>query len=381
MQIAEFQLERYFARWEFAAAVNLCASDIEGISMREVLALADDGCRELWDGLTLGYTEASGMPLLREEIAGMYEAIAPEHVYTFSGAEEAIFVLMHALLEPGDHVVATWPEYTALHDVARSIGAQVDLLERREEHGWQLDLDAYRDALRPGKTKLVVLNYPHSPTGALPSLDAFTEAARLANDAGAHFFVDEVYRFLEHDEGDRLPAGADIAEHGISLGVLSKAFGLAGLRIGWLATRDAAVLRRCARIKDYTTICNSAPSEVLALIGLRARDSLLARSRELVQPNLELVDQLVRASPHLSWVRPAAGSVGFPRLVAEEPVERFTDALVRERGVLLLPGTLFGHTGNHFRIGTGRRNVPAGLELLGAFLEDHYGSTDRSDGA
>jgi aspartate/methionine/tyrosine aminotransferase len=368
MEIADFHLERYFARWEFAAPFNLCASDIEGVPMADLLALADDDCSALWQALALGYTEAPGHPLLRGEIATLYRGLGPEHVYTFAGAEEAIFVLMHALLRPGDHVVAVWPTYQALYEVARSIGAEVTLLELREQEGWQLDLDVYRDALRPGATRLVVTNWPHSPTGTMPPGSVFDEAARLAGEAGARFLSDEVYRFLEHDPADRLPAGAECGPHGVSLGVMSKAFGLAGLRIGWLATRDEDLLARCARIKDYTTICNSAPSEVLALVGLRARDALLERALGLVRPNRDRVGAFLSYGNGLSWVRPSAGSVGYVRLPQDVSATRFCDDLVREEGVLLLPSTVFEHDDRHVRIGLGRSGMDESLERLGRFL-------------
>jgi aspartate/methionine/tyrosine aminotransferase len=372
VQIADFALERYFARWEFSARYNLCASDVEGLPMRELLSMADDECRERWDGLTLGYTEAPGMPALRAEVARLYDGLGPEHVYMFAGAEEGIFVALHAMLGSGDHAVVVWPGYQALHEVARSAGADVTLVELRAEDDWQLDVDALAAAIRPGRTRVVVLNYPHSPTGAQLDRPAFARVAQLTADAGARLLIDEVYRFLEYDDAGRLPAGAEIGSHGVSLGVMSKAFGLAGLRIGWLATTDEELLARCARLKDYTTICNSAPSEILALIALRARDALTERARRIVAPNLEAVDAVVTGSPHLDWVRPRAGSVGFPRLAVDEPVERFADALVREAGVLILPGSAFDHPGNHFRVGLGRLGIPDALDHFQEFLDSRF---------
>jgi aspartate/methionine/tyrosine aminotransferase len=368
VEIAEFHLERFFARWEFDAPIVLCASDVQGMPMAELLALADEECTALWRDLSLGYTQAPGHPLLRGEIAGLYDGLGPEHVATFTGAEEAIFVLMHAMLRPGDHVVATWPAYQALYEVARSLGAEVALLELREDDGWKLDVDAFRSALRPGRTRLVVVNWPHSPTGSLPSHAVFAEAAALAREAGATFFVDEVYRFLEDDPAERLTAGAELPG-GVSLGVMSKAFGLAGLRVGWLATRDAELLARCARVKDYTTICGSAPSEVLGLIGLRARGSLLDRALGIIRPNRSSVDAFLAEHQDLSWVRPRAGSVGYVRLPEGVRASAFCDDLVREQGVLLLPSTVFEHGDRHVRIGLGRSGIEDGLERLAAFLD------------
>ena len=193
----------------------------------------------------------------------------------------------------------------------------------------------------------------------------------IAAEAGAHLVVDEVYRFLEFDEAGRLPPGADALERGVSIGVMSKSFALAGLRIGWLASRDRELLARCAAFKDYTTICSSAPAEILALIALRARDEVLQRSRSIVEANLERLDRFFDDWPdRFTWVRPRAGSVGFPRLtVPGITIDDWSAALVEAEGVLLLPGSQFGFGGNHFRLGFGRTDLPVALERLEAFAE------------
>jgi aspartate/methionine/tyrosine aminotransferase len=368
MQIADFELERYFAQYEFTARYLLCASDVEGYAMRDLLSLADAETRELWDRLTLGYTESAGLPALRAEVASLYDSVTPDDVLVFAGAEEGVFVAMHALLAPGDHAVVTWPAYQSLHEVARSLGASVTLVPLDPEQGWSLDPASVRRAIRPN-TRVVVINYPHSPTGALLERDAFDAIVDACAASGVTLFSDEVYRFLEYDPAARLPAGVDASDGALSLGVMSKAFGLAGLRIGWIATRDPALRRRLAALKDYTTICNSAPSEVLALIALRARDRVLARARAILSSNLLLLDEFfARHRTQLDWVRPAAGSVAFPRLIAGD-ADRFAAALIERDGVLLLPGSRFGYPGSHFRIGFGRVDMPPALERLDSFLQ------------
>ncbi len=370
MRIADFALERYFARWEFAVRHLLCASDVEGWAMADLLALADDETRALWAGLRLGYGESTGHPLLRREIASLYERIEPDDVLVFAGAEEAIFCFLNVLLGPGDHAIVTWPGYQSLYEVARAAGAEVTLHELREADGWGLDVDRLRAAIRP-ETRLVVVNAPHNPTGMLPSHAEWRALVAVCEEAGIHLLADEVYRFLEFDLADSLPAGADSLARGVSVGVLSKSFALAGLRIGWLATRDRALLERAAAFKDYTTICSSVPAEVLALIALRARETVLARSRAIVDANLALLDRFFTVrSEAFRWVRPRAGSVGFPRLVAPGvSIDDFAAELVEAEGVLLLPGSRFGHPGNNFRIGFGRTDLPQALERLEAFAD------------
>jgi aspartate/methionine/tyrosine aminotransferase len=369
MRIADFALERFFARWEFAVRHLLCASDVEGWRMADLLDLADDQTAALWADLRLGYTEAPGHPLLRAEIATLYDKIEADDVLVFAGAEEAIFCLSNVLLGPGDHAVVTWPGYQSLYEVGRAAGADVSLHELRESDGWGLDPERLIASLR-SETRLVVVNAPHNPTGMLPTAAEWAHLTAELDSRGIHLLADEVYRFLELDEADRLTAGADAFGRGVSLGVMSKSFAMAGLRIGWLATRDRELLARCAAFKDYTSICSSAPSEVLALIGLRARDTVLARSHRIVESNLERLDRLfLERADRLAWVRPRGGSIGFPRLLDDEPIDAFAERLVQAEGVLLLPGSRFGFEGNHFRIGFGREDLPAAVAGLERFLE------------
>jgi aspartate/methionine/tyrosine aminotransferase len=215
-----------------------------------------------------------------------------------------------------------------------------------------------------------VINVPHNPTGYLPDAVTLRAVSDIAADAGATLLCDEVYRFLERDLADPPAAGADLGPHAVSVGVMSKSFALAGLRIGWLATHDAALLDRAARFKDYTTICASAPAEILALIALRARDRVLARSRSIVDANLALLDAFFeRHAGRIAWVRPGGGPIGYPELQAGVPVDRFAQDLLEAEGVLIAPGSVFGHPGNHFRLGFGRNDLPVALGGLERLLD------------
>ena len=365
MRIADFTLERYFARWEFAVRYVLCASDVQPVSLHELIALADDDARDRWEKLSLGYTESLGLPVLRDEIASLYHGLTADDVITFAGAEEGIFLAMHALLSAGDHAVVVWPAYQSLYEVAQSIGASVTLVAL-DPTDWSLDVDAVAAAMRPN-TRVIVVNSPHSPTGAQLRGDQLARLTSIAELHGATLFSDEVYRFLEHG-APALPPAAECSERAMSLGVMSKAFGLAGIRIGWLAMRDAAIRKRIAALKDYTTICNAAPSEILALIGLRARGQLVGRARTIIDANLGLLDAFFqRFAGRVQWVRPVAGSVCFPRLVDGDS-DAFAAELVEREGVLLLPASRFGYSGNNFRLGYGRADMPAALERLETYL-------------
>ncbi len=371
MKIPPFELEQFFARYEFSVEHLLCASDVEGLALTELLALADEESRARYDALTLGYTEGWGGKRLREQIARDYTTIDPEHILV-TGAQEAIFLSMITLLGPGDHAIVAWPAYQSLYEVARAAGADVTLLPLPRTG--LIDPAALRAAMRTN-TKLIVVNYPHNPSGALISAETQRAVVDVARDASAYLFFDEMYRFLEHDEASRLPPAADLYERAISYAALSKAYGLAGLRLGWLACRDHDLLARIQAHKDYTSICQSGPSEALALMGLRARDALLKRAFAIIKPNLERLD--VFFSQHqdrFTWKRPAAASVGLVELHGE-PADVFADRLVKACGVLLLPASAFGMKTNELRLGFGRNHMQPALDRLDDFLlNDRRGS-------
>ena len=370
MRIPDFALERYFARWEFAVDYLLCASDVEGWRMADLLDLADDETAAMWRDLRLGYTESTGHPLLRAEIAELYEHAGPDDVLVFAGAEEAIFCLSSALLGPGDHAVVTWPGYQSLYEVGRADGAEVTLHELREDQRWSLDVERLI-ALAPAGDAPRRRQRPPQPDGDAADRGRVGEAGRrLRRPSGSTSSPTRSTATWSSMSATAWSPARTSSRAGVSLGVMSKSFAMAGLRIGWLATRDRELLDRCARMKDYTTICSSAPSEVLALIGLRARDRVLARSRRIVSDNLAVLDDLFRRrADRLSWIHPRGGSIAFPRLLDATPIDDFAARLVEEEGVLLLPGSQFGHPGNHFRIGFGRENLPEAVTRLEAYLD------------
>lgn len=367
MNLAPFQLERYFAKYEFHAEFLLCSSDCETMSIAELLAM-DEQAGERFQQVRLGYTESQGSPALRAAICELYGTMQPEDVLVHTGAEEAIFLFMFAALKEGDHAIVHSPVYQSLAEVARGAGCVVSSWRAREENRWSLDLDELRRLMRPN-TRAIVLNTPHNPTGYLMSHEDYEAVNRFARENDVLLFSDEVYRESEYDPATRLPAACDYGEHAVSLGVMSKTYGLAGLRIGWIATTNREIFQKMASLKDYTTICNSAPSEFLAEVALRKRMALVERNLEIIKHNLEVMDRFFdRHAELFSWVPPQAGSMAFPRLL-QGSVEEFCDRLVKEAGVLLLPGSVYeGSNDHHFRLGLGRKNLPAAVERLEEFL-------------
>jgi len=369
----DFALEVYFSKWEFAAKYNLAGSDGENMTLAELLELAGPEDRAAFESVSLGYTETFGAPALRAEIAQTYDTVRPEHLLCFAGAEEGIYVAMRVLLNPGDHAIVITPNYQAAETVPLSIcevtGVPLDI-----DRNWDLDVDLLRAALRPN-TKLISINFPNNPTGKIIPRAVFDAIVDICRSRGIWLFSDEVYRLIERDPSLRLPQAADAYERGVSLNVMSKAYGLAGLRIGWLACKDRATIVRFERYKHFLSICNSAPSEVLARIALRARQKILERNRRVIRDNLAVLDRFFADYKDLfDWREPDGGCVAFIRYKGAEGVEEFTRRLVEESGVLFLPSSIYrSELGpvpeNCLRVGFGRSHIPKGLLELRNWLE------------
>jgi aspartate/methionine/tyrosine aminotransferase len=367
LQLPPFELERYFARYEFSTRFLLSSSDCEALGLEELLAMADDESRDLWEGLQLGYTESAGHPRLRSRIAEQYEGLGPEDILVVA-PEEGIFLSLQALLSPGDHVVCTFPGYQSLYAIPRAMGCRVDLWEPEETDAWWFDLDRLAGLLQPD-TRLVVVNFPHNPTGAVLSPDTFRDLVDLLGRRGIPLFSDEMYRHLAFDPAGTLPPACAIYDRAVSLSGLSKAYGLPGLRIGWLASRNRDVLARAARLKDYTTICASAPSEILAVMALARREVILNSQRKRLRTNLGILESFMAGQAEIfGWRKPSGGSVCFPAFRRPEGAAAFCERLVREAGIMLLPAAPFQYGDRHVRIGFGRDNLPDVLQHLADFL-------------
>ena len=362
-QLRPFLLERYFARFEFTTRFLLACSDCEALSLAELLELADDRDREAWGGLKLGYTESPGLLELRERIAAGYPGLAAGDVVT-AAPEEAIYILGRAVLRPGDRVIVTFPGYQSLYEIASSVGAQVERWTPEETaNGWWFDPGRLEALAKDGATAIVV-NFPHNPTGALPSPAEWAEVVATAERAGALLVSDEMYRGLEYDADRRLMPAAAATERGVSIAGLSKAYGLPGLRVGWLATRDRELLEAVQAYKDYTTICASAPSERLAVVALKNAGRLVERCRGIIAANRPLLEAVLARQPdRFAWRPPLAGPIAFARLHSGDATA-LCERLALTAGVMLLPGSVFEWGDTHVRFGFGRTSFPDALAAL-----------------
>ena len=370
MNIAPFAIEEYFALYEFQVPHLLCASDCEALTVAELLVLAGRPLTDL-GSLHLGYTESQGHPALRQAIAGQYAQVPPEAVVFLGAPEEGIYLAMQTLLEPEDEVIVLLPAYDSLRNVAAHIcgpGRVKPWPLTPAGQGWQLDLAQLHRLITP-QTRLLIVNFPHNPTGFLPTLAELQAIIEIARQHNLWLFCDEIYRGLELPGRDTLPSAADLYERSLVLAGLSKVHGLPGLRAGWLIIHDEALRQQFINWKHYTTICAAAPTEFLAQAALAAHPQLVARSRRIINDNLAAANAFFARWPDLFVWRPQqAGSVALVG-VNQPSATAFCRQLIDEAGVLLLPGPYLGYDDRHVRLGTGRVNFPAALAHLEAYLQ------------
>lgn len=375
-----FKLEEYLGHYEFKAPALLCCSDGETIEMHELLKLASPTERKLWEELTLGYTPVAGHPLLRTTIAQeLYPTLTAENILCFAGAEEGIFCALSALCEPADHVILVTPCYQSLLEIPRTKGCNITTLVLEEKNAWRLDLEHLAQAITP-QTKAVIINFPHNPTGQILTTHEQKQLIDLLRPQGIWLFADEVYLGLENPTAACAPAPALSYERALSLGVMSKSFGMAGLRIGWIASQDIHVLKKIEAVKHYTSICNSAPAEILAIIALRNKEKILTTTNAITAFNQQLLDAFfIRHAELFSWVAPRGGCTGFVRYHGPESIDQFCTNAREEAGILLLPGTIYDVSSPHFRIGFGRKNMPEVLQKFEEWIAERKSRRSSND--
>ena len=370
MNIAPFETERFFAHYEFSTPYQLCNSDCESISISELLSLAG-GSLEEFGRERLIYTETQGNPELRKAIAGMYQSVTADDVIVLGTPVEGIYLTARTLLEPGDEVVVLTPAYDALINMFEHVVGEQNV-KRWEFKGvagsWQLNLDELR-GLITGKTRMLVVNFPHNPTGYLPTLDFQQALAKLVEEHDLWLFCDEMYLGLNHAGTPAIPSAADITEKSITLSGLSKTYGLPGLRCGWLTVQDPALRENIINWKHYTSICAPVPSEYLSLAALRVWEVLRDRNIARIHENLELADAFFDRWPNLfTWYRPLSGSTALIRYNVPS-VSAVAEVLAEQEGVLIQPAGMLGGDDQHMRFGFGRDSFGVALARFEDWLK------------
>lgn len=375
MKIAPFATEHFYARYEFDTPFQLCNSDCETITVKELLQLAGMSLADLGH-LALGYTESQGNPQLREAVAGTYARATAQDVVILGSPIEGIYLAARALLDPADEMIVLTPAYDALVNVFEHIlgaGRVKKWAFTASSTGWELDFEALPSLITP-QTTLLVVNFPHNPTGYLPTSAQLEALVSTAHRHNLWLFCDEMYHGLFHSGTPGIPSAADVAEKAVVLGGLSKTYGLPGLRSGWLVVRDEQLRQTIMNWKFYTSICPPAPSEFLALAALQVRDQLRDRSIAQIEHNLDLASAFFSRWPDLFvWRRPLAGSTALVKMNVPSVTE-FAVRLAAEAGVLIQPAITLGSDDQHMRMGLGRAGFGAALERFESYLWESQGS-------
>ncbi len=381
MRLPPFLLERWMTRHETNVQFDIAESGILPLSTNDLLDFEPPAERaaaiERLLAIPLGYSEARGTAALRQMLADTYERGDADHILVTTGAIEANYLLYNVLLDAGDHVIAPYPAYQQLYEVPRSIGCDVSLWHVGPDTGYRYDVDALEKLITP-KTKLIMVNTPHNPTGAMLSPTEADRVYALAAKVGATVIGDEAYRWLEVPGGEPFAGPMfDRGELGISVGTLSKPFGLPGLRIGWIAAgKDAAgskIVDKCWALRDYITLSPGKLNDALACLGLKHRDAIVARNTRIISENLEAAAAWIAARPYLSWTPPRGGLLAlikYDASVINVPSLELADRLAVEQSVMLAPGSAFGYE-HHLRMGIGQRPdiFVEGLRRAGVLLE------------
>ena len=370
MKIKPFAVEEWMNAWEEGARFNIAETCVDSISLDELFALTGqdrDAFLREFSARRLTYGAIEGAPAFRQGVCRLYKTLAPEHIVPTHEAAGANHHIFYSLLEPGDRVVSIMPTYQQLYSIPESFGADVRLLHLRQENDYLPDLDELRRLVASG-AKMICINNPNNPTGALMSTELLREIVEIARGAGAYVLCDEVYRHLTQTD-DWCESIADLYEKGISVSSMSKVFSLAGLRLGWIATRDADVVKACLSHRDYDLISCGMFDEAVAAVALNHSEKLLERNRAMVRKNLGILDAWVKSEPRITYTKPQAGTTVLVYYDYDVPSYEFCERMYRETGAFVTPGDCFEQP-HSVRIGyaSDTQVLKDGLAAFSAFL-------------
>jgi aspartate/methionine/tyrosine aminotransferase len=370
MDIKAFAVEEWMNTYESEAVDNIAETCVDPFTLEELISI--DGTDPdlflkslLSKKLTYGHIE--GSPEFRKLVSNLYSAQTPDNILVMNGAIGANFLLLYSLIRPGDHVICVHPTYQQLYDVPVSFGAEVSLLPLRPENNFLPDLNELRSLIQEN-TKLIIINNPNNPSGALIEKEMLEEIVEIARSCGAYLHSDEVYRGLYQDENIKIPSVADMYEKGISTSSMSKALSLAGLRLGWIAAPQG-VIAECMKHRDYTTISCGMLDDALAVHALKNYDKVIKRSRKIIVENLAILDAWVKQEPAITYVKPRAGTTAMLKYDIAISSEEFCVKLFKSNGAFLTPGSCFDMDG-YLRVGYACSSevLKEGLNKISEFL-------------
>ena len=370
MKINPFAVEEWMNEWEVGAKYNIAETCVDSISMNELFRLTGENKEEFLTRLCerrLSYGDIEGLPEFRQGICKLYKSLSIENIVPTHGAAGANHHVFYSLISPGDHVVSLMPTYQQLYSIPESLGAEVDLLHLRKENDYLPDLDELRSLVTP-ETKMICINNPNNPTGALMPENTLMEIIEIARSVDAWVLCDEVYRHLSQSDM-WCPSIADLYEKGISVSSMSKVFSLAGLRLGWIATRDMDAIKSFLSHRDYNLISCGMIDEMIAAVALKHSDILLKRGRDIVRENLKILDDWVNSEAHVSYVKPKAGTTALVYYDLDIPSYEFCEEMYKKTGAFVTPGDCFEQP-KSMRIGYayGKQDLIDGLKAVSEYI-------------
>ncbi len=370
MKIKPFAVEEWMNAWEVGAKYNIAETCVDSISMNDLFELTGEDKTEFLNRLCarrLSYGDIEGLPEFRKGVCGLYKTLNIENIVPTHGASGANHHVFYSLISPGDRVVSIMPTYQQLYSIPESYGADVQILHLSKENNYLPDLEKLRRLVTP-KTKMICINNPNNPTGALMSEQMLREIVEIARSVDAWILCDEVYRHLSQEDG-WCPSIVDLYEKGISVSSMSKVFSLAGLRLGWIATHDMSVIKSCLSHRDYNLVSCGVFDEMLAAAALKHRDKLLERSRKIVRENLQILDDWVGSEPHVSYVKPKAGTTALVYYDLDISSYEFCEEMYKKTGAFVTPGDCF-EVPHSMRIGYayGKQDLIDGLKAISEYI-------------
>ncbi|MGN1405454.1 MAG: aminotransferase [Erysipelotrichaceae bacterium] len=370
MNIKPFKVEEWMNKWEVGAKYNIAETCVDSISIDELFKLTNENKQSFLEKMAsrrLSYGDIEGMPELKTGISSLYKTIKPENIVPTHGAAGANHHVFYSLIEPGDEIISIMPTYQQLYSIPESFNANVKILQLTKDNHYLPDLNKLEEMVSD-KTKMICINNPNNPTGALMSEDILKEIVEIARNVDAWILCDEVYRHLTQDD-IYSPSIADLYEKGISVSSMSKVFSLAGLRLGWIATHDSVAIKSFLSHRDYNLISCGVLDEMISSLALKNKDILLKRNQGIVRENLEILDSWVKNEEHVNYVKPKAGTTALVYYDLDIPSYQFCEEMYKTTGAFVTPGDCF-EMPRSMRIGYayGKQDLINGLEAISEFI-------------
>lgn len=371
MKIKPFAIEEWMNEYEDDAVYNLAETCVDSLSIRELVTIDGSDYDEFFRSIAdkrMTYGHITGSPKFKKNVAKLYKTMKPENILSMNGAIGANFLVLYTLVEPGDEVVCVDPTYQQLHSVPESFGAEVKRLRLTQENNYLPDLEEL-ESLVNAKTRLIIINNPNNPSGAVMDADYLGKIVQIARKHDAYVLCDEVYRGLWQDPVAEVPSMADLYDKGISTGSMSKSLSLAGLRLGWIAGPEE-LIGKCTVRRDYTTISNGRIDDLLAVHALENYDLIMERNLKIIRDNLKILDEWVEKEEKITYFKPRAGTTAILKYDADMSSEDFCIGLFKENGAFLAPGSAFDLEGT-VRIGYANSTevLKNGLAKVSEFLD------------